>query len=178
LELPILEVSVDEGDTAWVAYVGRLWSHPRTLKLDISDTKLVAMHARTALQARWPDLPDRAGIEGYTLDEVDAEKLRCIAERLQRRDLHELLASGHVDALEVWDLYLRKAANDDAHHRQRTAPREWAATFDRRLGAYRDRWGRELGDYVGLDTPAFGDVERRRRRHLTLVLAAAHELAE
>jgi hypothetical protein len=35
-----------------------------------------------------------------------------------------------------------------------------------------------LGDYVGLDTPAFGDVERRRRRRLTLVLAAAREFAE
>ena len=38
------------------------------------------------------------------LDEVDAAKLTCLAERLQRRelyDLHELLASGHVGALEV-----------------------------------------------------------------------------
>jgi predicted nucleotidyltransferase component of viral defense system len=49
LELPIPEVSVDEGDTAWVAYVGPLGSHPRTLKLDISETKLVATHSRTAL---------------------------------------------------------------------------------------------------------------------------------
>ena len=49
MELPIPEVSVDEGDTAWVAYVGRLGSHPRTPKLDISETKLVATHSRTAL---------------------------------------------------------------------------------------------------------------------------------
>jgi hypothetical protein len=38
------------------------------------------------------------------LDEVDSAKLTCLAKRLQRRelyDLHELLASGHVGALEV-----------------------------------------------------------------------------
>ncbi len=67
---------------------------------------------------------------------------------------------------------------DVAHHGQRTPPREWAATFDRGLGAYRDRWDRELGDYLGLDTPAFGDIERRSRRHLTLVLATARALAQ
>lgn len=181
LELPTLEVSAGERETAWVTYVGPLASRRRALKLDISDTELVETHARIALQARWPDLPDGAGIEGYTLDEVAAEKLRCIAERLQCRDLydiHELLDGGHIDALEAWELYLRKAANDVARGRQRTAPREWAVAFERRLDAYRDRWDEELGDYLAPAIPAFGEIERRCRRHLTSVLAAARALAE
>ncbi len=180
VELPTLEVSAGERETAWVTYVGPLASRPRSLKLDISDTELVETHARIALQARWPDLPDGAAIEGYTLDEVGAEKLRCIAERLQCRDLydlHELLDGGHVDALEAWELYLRKAANDVARGRQRTEPARWATTFDRRLDAYRDRWAQELGDYLALDIPAFGDIERRSRRHLTSLLTAACALA-
>jgi predicted nucleotidyltransferase component of viral defense system len=180
LELPTLEVSAEDGDTAWVTYVGPLAARPRTLKLDVSDTELVETHARIPLQSRWPDLPEGPGIEGYTLDEAGAEKLRCIAERLQCRDLydlHELLAGGHIDALEVWELYIRKSANDVARGRQRTAPKDWAAAFDHRIDAYRSRWDQELGDYLGADIPVFADVERRSRRHLAPVLAAAHALA-
>ena len=93
------------------------------------------------------------------LDEVGAEKLRCIAERLQCRDLydmHALLHGDHVQPLEIWDLYLRKAENDVARKRQRTPPREWSATFERRMTAYRDRWDEELADYLSIDVPAFG----------------------
>jgi predicted nucleotidyltransferase component of viral defense system len=180
VELPSLEVCVGDRETSWVKYVGPLASRPRTFKLDISDTELVETHVRVTLQARWPDLPDGAGIEGYTLAEVGAEKLRCIAERLQCRDLydlHELLDGGHVDGIEAWELYLRKAANDAARDRQRTPPREWAVAFDRRLDAYRDRWEQEVGDYLALDVPAFREIERRSRRHLAAVLAAARTLA-
>jgi uncharacterized protein len=178
-ELPTLEVAAGDRETAWMTYVGPLASRPRTLKLDISDTEMVETHARLVLHARWPDLPEGAAIEGYTPDEVSAEKLRCIAERLQCRDLydlHELLGDGQVQPLEAWELYLRKAANDAARGRQRTAPRQWAAAFDRRMDAYRERWDQELGDYLG-DIPAFGDVDRRTRRQLAAVLAAARALA-
>lgn len=179
VELPALEVSTPDRRTAWVTYVGPLTSRPRTLKLDVSDTELVEAHAPMPLRARWPDLPDDAAIEGYTLTEVGAEKLRCIAERLQCRDLydlHELFDSGHLNALEVWELYLRKAANDVTRGRQRTAPMHWATTFDRRLEAYRDRWDAELGDYLAEGIPTFSDIERRSRRYLTAVLAASRAL--
>jgi predicted nucleotidyltransferase component of viral defense system len=180
LELPTLELSHGDSGTAWVTYVGPLGSRPRTIKLDISDTELVEGHRRLAMQSRWPDFPDGSTIEGYVLDEVCAEKLRCIAERLQCRDLydlHELLDGGYVDPLEAWHLYLRKAANDGLRGRQRTPPQEWALTFERRMTAYRHRWDEELGDYLSVDIPMFGDVERRSRRHLAPALAAARALA-
>jgi hypothetical protein len=128
------------------------------------------------LQPRWPDLPEGTAIDGYTLDEVAAEKVRCIAERLQCRDLydmHQLLDGGHVDPLEAWHLYLRKAENDRGRGRQRTSPHVWSATFERRMVAYRDRWDEELSDYLPGGVPAFGDVERRSRRHLAPLLDAA-----
>ncbi|MGB9112493.1 MAG: nucleotidyl transferase AbiEii/AbiGii toxin family protein [Acidimicrobiales bacterium] len=180
IEAPTLEVSDADDGTAWVSYVGPLGARPRKIKLDISDDELVESHERLRLYPRWPDLPDSAAIEGYSLYEVGAEKLRCIAERLQCRDLydlHELLDGKHIDAMETWHLYLRKAANDVTRGRQRTPSREWASAFERRLAACRERWEQELGDYLS-DVPAFGDVERRLRRHLSSVIEAAQALAD
>jgi predicted nucleotidyltransferase component of viral defense system len=180
IEAPTLEVSDTDGGTAWISYVGPLGSRPRKIKLDISDDELVEGHHRLRLYPRWPDLPADASIEGYSLDEVGAEKLRCIAERLQCRDLydlHELFDDQDVDAMETWYLYLRKAANDVTRGRQRTPPREWATAFNRRMGAYRDRWDQELGDYLSI-VPGFSDVERRCRRHLAPVIAAAQTLEQ
>jgi uncharacterized protein len=79
LELALLEIVVGGGGTLWVNYVGPLGAKPRKLKLDISDTELVESHRRIELRSRWPDLPQGAAIDGYTLDEVAAEKVRCIA---------------------------------------------------------------------------------------------------
>jgi predicted nucleotidyltransferase component of viral defense system len=157
-----------------------LGSKPRKIKLDISDDELVEGHRRLPILPRWSDLPADAAIEGYTLDEVGAEKLRCIAERLQCRDLfdlHELLDGQQVDAMEMWHLHQRKAANDATRDRQRTPPQQWATVFERRMTAYRDRWDQELADYLSA-VPSFGDVERRSRRRLSPVISAAQELAK
>ena len=125
IEAPTLEVSDTDGGTAWISYVGPLGSRPRRIKLDISDDELVESHHRLRLYQRWPDLPGDASIEAYTLDEAGAEKLRCIAERVQGRDLydlHEMLEGQQFDAMAAWHLYLRKAANDVTRGRQRTPP--------------------------------------------------------
>jgi hypothetical protein len=181
LEMPALEVTDADGGTPWVTFIGPLGAKPRKLKLDISDSELVESRIRIALRPRWPDLPADAAIDGYSLDEVSAEKVRCIAERLQCRDLydvHELLDKGSVDALDAWHRYLRKAQNDERRGRQRTPPREWSATFERRMAMYRDRWDDELGDYLPGGVPPFGDIERRTRRHLAPLLDAARQLSE
>ncbi|MGH9292947.1 MAG: nucleotidyl transferase AbiEii/AbiGii toxin family protein [Acidimicrobiales bacterium] len=179
-EMPTLEVAHADAGTALIAYVGPLGSRPRKIKLDISDTELIETQHRCAIQQRWPDLPVDAAIESYTLDEVGAEKLRCIAETVKCRDLyylHELLDGQHIDVMEAWHLYLRKAANNVTRGRERTPPREWASAFGRRLISYRSLWDRELGDYLS-EIPNFGDVERRSRRHLSPVVAAAQALTE
>lgn len=175
LELSMLELTNRDAGAAAVAYVGPLGAKPRTIKLDISDDELVETHDRLAIRRRWPDLSEHAALEGYTLDEVAAEKLRCIAERLQCRDLfdlHELLDGGHVEPLEVWHLYLRKAANDLVRDRQRTPPAQWAATFERRMTTYRERWDDELSDYLA-EFPTFDETDRRVRRALRAVLETA-----
>jgi predicted nucleotidyltransferase component of viral defense system len=181
VEFPVLEVSTADGGLAAVSYVGPLGSKSRTIKLDISDDELVETHRWLSIKRRWPDIPEDAGIEGYALDEVAAEKLRCIAERQQCRDLfdmHELLDGNHVDALEAWELYLRKAAHDVVRGRQRTSPREWSTTFERRMESYKRLWDDELGEYLTVDVPHFGEVERRTRKFLSPVLAAARAHAD
>ena len=180
VELPVLEIADADGTTAWVNYVGALGSKPRTMKLDVSDDELVETHQRLPLLRRWPDLPDDAAIEGYALDEVGAEKLRCISERVQCRDFcdtHQLLSGRHVDALEIWHLYLRKAANDVVRGKQRTPPSRWAETLERRLSTYAQRWETELSDYLG-DVPRFEDVRRQTLRELGPLIEAARSLAD
>lgn len=98
----MLEVSATDGGAMWISYVGPLGAKPRTIKLDISDDELVENLRRLTMLSRWSDLPADAAIDGYTLDEVGAEKLRCIAERLQCRDffdLHGLLHGQHPHRL-------------------------------------------------------------------------------
>jgi hypothetical protein len=88
------------------------------------------------------------GCRVAALDEVAAEKLRCIAERAHCRDLydlHELLDDHNIDVMETWHLYLRKAPNDVTRGRQRTPSREWVSAFDRRLSSYPGRWDQKLG---------------------------------
>ena len=180
LELPTLSLSTDDGSTTWITYIGPLAAHPRKLKLDISDSELVETHRRMALHIRWPDLPEAAAIEGYTLDEVGAEKLRCIAERAQCRDLYDLdtlLDGNYIEPLEIWELYRRKAANDLAQGKQRTPPQEWANAFSRRLDTYKRLWDKELRDFIPGDIPLFGGIERRIKRRLDPVCAAANRLS-
>ena len=179
VEMPELAITDDRGPMTWIRYVGPLRSKPRRLKLDISDNELVEGHHRVALQPRWPDLPDGATIEAYTMLEVGAEKLRCLAERVECRDLidiDELLEGEHIDPLEAWDLYLRKAENDRTNGKQRTKPHEWAHRFDDRMRSYRAGWMDELREYL-TDPPRFDDVERRTRRRLSGLLAEAAKLS-
>jgi uncharacterized protein len=181
VELPHLElVDGDSGGTAWIEYVGPLGAKPRKIKLDVSDDELVETHSRLPLLRRWPDLPEQAAIEGYALDEVAAEKLRCMSERVQCRDFcdtNDLLCGGDLDALEIWHLYLRKAANDVVRGKQRTPPARWAQTFERRLDTYSERWDGELGEYLA-DVPRFDDVRRQTLRELAPVIDAARSLSD
>jgi predicted nucleotidyltransferase component of viral defense system len=180
LEFPVLEVTQEANKAPWVKYVGPLMSKPRKIKLDISDNELVGSRVIVNLQQRWPDLPKGATIVSYTLDEVAAEKVRCIAERLQCRDLydiHELLDGGHVDPLEAWNLYLRKTENDRLHGKQRTPPNEWSEKFERRIVDYGRLWDAELGDYLSNGIPPFDAVKRVSRRKLAPLLSAAGAIA-
>ena len=139
--------------------LGRL----RYLKLDLADDELVLDVATVGLLRRWPDLPETGPIRVYSLDEIAAEKLRCVMQRMQCRDL-----------LDLWHLFEDAGADPSnaaemfrpkAEHRGLN-PAEFEASYRSRLAQYRHRWTTELEVHVPGDVPHFGEVERAVSRRL------------
>lgn len=154
-----------DGEPPRIAYVGPL-GRERTLKLDLADNELVLNTERKGLLPRWPDLPKDARVHVYTLTEIAGEKLRCVLQRLQCRDLYDLLLlfeEGQVDAAEAAAVFGPKAKHRGIE------PESFAAKYRERIDQYRNRWDAELGEHVAGDVPHFGDVERCVTRKLRRV---------
>lgn len=161
LGLPALGLTSD--DPPRISYVGPL-GRERFVKLDIADDELVENTRQEPLVTRYPDLQSGVSTEVYTLTEIAAEKLRCVIQRVQCRDLydlHELLESYRaVDLIEAWPLFERKARHKEID------PMLFAERFRSRLRQYEQRWNRELENLVQDEAPHFEEVSRRVRRHL------------
>ena len=98
----------------------------------------------------------------YSLQEVAAETLRCVIQRLQCRDLfdlHRLFVEEALDVDTAWESFERKA-----WHRG-LDPTGFAARFDQRLSQYERRWEHELLTHLGL-VPDFERQVRELRRVL------------
>ena len=94
---------------------------------------------------------------------MTAEKLRCIIQRVQCRDLfdlHELLVDNAIAVDQVWDLFERKARHRDID------PGTLPARFEDRIGRYRRLWNSELDEHVPDEPPPFNATERAVRRAL------------
>lgn len=159
--LPVLELT-DAGNR--IAYVGPLEARkPRLLKLDISDSEVVAtVEQRTILDGVWSDLPEAVPFAVYSLDEITAEKLRCLIQRVQCRDLYDifrLVEDMGVSLDEVRLLFEKKAEAKGLD------PATFADKFADRIIRYKDRWGREMSDHLA-EPPQFDNVVRVVRRHL------------
>jgi hypothetical protein len=145
-----------------IAYVGPL-GRERTLKLDVADDELVLTMERQPLLPRWPDLPTDVGVRVYTLLEIAGEKLRCVLQRLQCRDLFDLFLlfeEVQVNATEAVLVFRPKAKHKGIN------PDAFAARYRERVDQYRKRWEDELREHVPGEIPHFGEVERRVSRHL------------
>lgn len=145
-----------------IAYIGPL-GRERTLKLDLADNELVLNTEIRCLLPRWPDLPKDASVHVYTLAEIAGEKLRCVLQRLQCRDLFDLLLlfeEAQVDATEAARVFRPKAKHRGIE------PGSFAVRYRERIDQYRKRWEVELREHVPGEIPHFGDVERRVTRHL------------
>ncbi len=146
-----------------IEYIGPTGSQsPRKIKLDISGDELVIDVSSTAtLIKRYADQVSSPAVQAYTLDEVLAEKLRCVMQRLQCRDLYDIwrLTDGHAEVSDVVEGFRRKAL-----HRGRD-PAEFAVIFARRMVEYQHRWRTELDTYMR-DVPDFDRVNREVTRKL------------
>ncbi len=158
----IQELRLTGDEPTRIAYIGPL-GRERTLKLDLSDDELVLSTERQPLLPRWPDLPKDASVHVYTLLEIAGEKLRCVLQRLQCRDLFDLLLlfeKAQVDATEAASVFRPKAAHRGID------PDSFATRYRERIDQYRKRWEVELREHVPGEAPHFDDVERRITRHL------------
>ncbi len=145
-----------------IVYIGPLGGE-RRIKLDIADDELVENTCHVPILPVWDDLPALGRLTAYTAGEILAEKLRCIMQRSQCRDLydaHVLLTDIGLDPVEIVGTFHRKA-----RHRS-LDPDQFGVKLAKRLDAYRRRWDTELGEYVGPDLPPFDSVERSVRRKL------------
>ena len=158
---PVLELT-DRDDR--IAYVGPLEAgRPRYLKLDISDSEVVAMvERRTILDGVWSDLPEAFPFAVYPIGEITAEKLRCIIQRVQCRDLYDifrLVEDAGVSLDEVFPLFEQKAVAKGLD------PATFSDKFADRIHRYKGRWDKEMSDHLA-EPPQFDDVVRVVRRHL------------
>jgi uncharacterized protein len=155
-------LSLPEAEPLLIDYVGPL-GRERTIKLDVADDELVLDTTHRALISRYSDQSqDRSTLPTYTLEEIAAEKLRCVIQRLLCRDisdLHRLFVREDIEVETVWPMFEEKtrAKNLDP------------ARFSERLSArephYKQRWDQELSD-LEPDLAPFDEVIRQLRREL------------
>lgn len=154
------------GDTPpRIEYVGPLAAKPRSLKLDLAADELVENTATLPIACRYED-QEKSQCRVYTPEEIAAEKLRCVMQRLQCRDLydlHQLLVACSVDAEAIWPLFER-----EARHRNRD-PDLFGDCFNDRGPRWAERWDEELVEYVN-SPPHFDGVLRAVRRELRFAL--------
>lgn len=144
-----------------ISYRGPL-GRESTIKLDLADDELVDRPIERPILARYGDQPE-ATIRTYDLPEVTAEKLRCVIQRVQCRDLfdlHQLFVGNAITADEVWDLFECKAAHRDID------PATFPVRFEDRMSRYRRLWSRELDEHVPDEPPPFEATARAVRRAL------------
>ena len=159
LGLPAL--SLTDATPSRIEYTGPL-GRSRRLKLDLADDELVENTTRRPVFQRYSD-QEEGDCLAYTLEEAAAEKLRCVIQRLQCRDLydiHELFVVRGLDPSFVWPLFERKT-----RHRK-LDPDLFPARFEERLPQYKARWTKELSDHVPGEPPQFETVLRAVRRAL------------
>ena len=148
-----------------IAYQGPL-GRRRFLKLDITDDELVLNVDTTRLLPRWPDLPDTVTVPVYSLAEIAGEKLRCVIQRMQCRDLFDLwflFEDADVSPCDAVEIFKLKAVHRNLN------PSEFKTSYSSRLQQYRRRWTNELRIHLPDQVPHFGYVERAVTRRLRRV---------
>jgi predicted nucleotidyltransferase component of viral defense system len=166
LGLPTL--SLTDATPPRIEYTGPL-GRSRTLKLDLVDDELVENITRRPVFRRYSDQTEGDCL-AYTLEETAAEKLRCVIQRLQCRDLydiHELFVVRGLDPSFVWPLFERKT-----RHRK-LDPGLFPTRFEERLPQYEARWTDELSAHVPDEPPQFEKLLRAVRRALRDALRRA-----
>ena len=104
-------LSLTDDEPKRIGYQGPL-RRQRYLKLDIADDELVLNVDTIKLLPRWPDLPETRAVRVYSLAEITGEKLRCVMQRMQCRDVLDLwllFEEAGVDPRDAAEIFIPKA---------------------------------------------------------------------
>ena len=155
LAMPMLTLD-NEAEPPRIMYVGPLNAKPRSIKIDLADDELIIESVLLPLLVKWRDLPQNASIRAYSLTEICAEKLRCIIQRRQCRDLYDLwnLFQADVDPFNAWHRFEQKASH------KAIEPSLFFEKWNTSEAWYSSRWADELADYLGDDLPNFTTTHR------------------
>ena len=161
---PTLEIQTAVPGPARLAYVGPLGSAKiRRVKLDLAvDEHVVTVAQGRMLEGIWSDLPAPADFDVYPVDEITAEKLRCVIQRVECRDLYDLYRLTEdlrVNLSELTGLFESKARAKGID------PDLFPTRFEERTEKYEERWEQEMREHL-MDPPRFDDVLRVVRRNL------------
>jgi predicted nucleotidyltransferase component of viral defense system len=160
---PTLEIGVGKTGMPLLTFVGPLGGKERSIKLDFADDEHVGSVAKGTINAAlWDDLPEFGELDVYPPEEIAAEKLRCIIQRVQCRDLYDLMRLTEdlmVDLSEVHGLFEDKAQIKGID------PAVFAEKFEERVDLYKDRWAGEMSEHLA-DPPSLNDVLRVVKRKL------------
>jgi predicted nucleotidyltransferase component of viral defense system len=158
-QLPRLALT--DGDPPRVSYRGPL-GRERDIKLDLALDEKVVHTERKPLNSGWTNVPS-VSVLTYTTLEIAAEKLRCVLQRLQCRDLFDidfLFENAELDDQALVELFQLKA-----RHRK-FDPADFSDRYVARLVDYEKRWDKELSEHVRDAVPSFEALERRLSRRL------------
>jgi uncharacterized protein len=161
-EIGLPGLSLAETEPLEIEYTGPL-GRVRTIKLDLADDELVLETTQRTLITRYSDQSsDGSTITTYTLEEVAAEKLRCVIQRMLCRDvsdLHRLFVREGIEVEMVWPHFEEKARAKSLD------PGRFSERLSAREPQYRKRWDQELPD-LEPDVAPFDEVIRQLRRAL------------
>lgn len=154
-------LALDDRDPPRLRFVGPL-GRERQIKLDLAADEMVTETRHVELLPRWDDVNSGQSLRVYSETEIAGEKLRCVIQRLQCRDLLDLdvvFGDLAVNPLEAADRFEHKARHRDID------PAIFEERYEERIVDYEQRWRDELGEHLA-DVPHFDAVERRVRRKL------------
>ena len=156
-------LELTEDDEPAISYIWPLGAaRPRQIKLDLATDEMVETVDERTLFDIWPDLPGPVPFAVYPIEEIGAEKLGRIIQRVQCRDLYDLFRLtqyAELSLAEVRPLFERKA------RAKALDPSTFAQRFEDRIEPYGQRWSTEMSEHLA-DPPHFDDVVRIARRHL------------
>lgn len=152
------------GINFYISYVGPLGGMGvnKKIKIDISRSeKLEFMPVKLMAFCSYSDQKEHKLLT-YQLEEILAEKLRYVMQRMQARDLYDIWFLLEIHGLDVQIILNEFKAKCES---KGIDPTEFHTKLEQRLPQYKGRWKNSLSDQIK-DLPDYEKVEREVMRQL------------